>query len=314
MDKFLEKNKHLLNKPVIIFGTGRSGTTIISDCIFHHPDLAWHSNYQELFPNSSKINYLRRLFDNNLWKLVGMNTQNNKTLINQLFFRPIERYDFWEAITGKRIDFSRGFLLDEKANEEEKSKMRRHFAAMVKYQNRKRLAFKITGPARMEFLHSVFPDAIFVQIIRDPVATVRSWLEVGWSDKITDQLWWTGAYTDEELKTAKKLSSDPALFAAFQYKKLMEATEYEIRKTKANIHTVHYEDFVKDPKLFIADLIKAIGLEPSKEVDAFLEKISVQNRNHRASSSAKTVLDEPTKERIRALVNSDTTTPLNTTK
>ncbi len=306
MDKFLEKNGGLLNKPIIIFGTGRSGTTVISDIIFHHPDLAWHSNYQELFPNSTKINYFRRLFDNSLWKLVGMNTQNNKTLINQLFFRPIERYDFWEALTGKRIDFSRGFLLDQTATEEEKYKMRRHFAAMVKYQNRKRLTFKITGPARMEFLHSVFPDAVFVQIIRDPVATVRSWLEVGWSDKITDQLWWTGAYTEEELATARRLSSDPPLFAAFQYKKLMEATQYEMQKTKATVFSVHYEDFVKDPQTFVSKLIKSVGLSPAKEVDEFMQKLSVQNRNQRPSSSSKTVLDDHTKERIRMLVGSAT--------
>lgn len=307
MDKFLEKNGHFLKNPIIIFGTGRSGTTVISDIIFHHPDLAWHSNYQELFPKSTRINYLRRFFDNRLWKLVGMNTQNNKTLINQLYFRPIERYDFWESVTPKRIDFSRGFLLNERATDSEREKMRKHFAAMVKYQKRKRLAFKITGPARMEFLHSIFPDAVFVQIMRDPVATVRSWLEVGWSDKITDQLWWTGAYSEAELETAKALSKEPPLFAAFQYKKLMEATRKEIQKTKATVHTVHYEDFVKDPVNFISRLLEKLDLRPSNEVDAFMEKISVQNRNQRPASSAKTVFDEQTKDRIRAIVAEDIT-------
>jgi len=303
MSNFLERNKHLLEKPIIIFGTGRSGTTVISDILFHHEDLAWHSNYQELFPKFAGINYLRRVFDNGLWHIVGMNTQNNKSLINQLYFRPIERYDFWEAVTGPRIDFSRNFLLNERATEEEQFHIRTFFAKMVKYQHRKRLAFKITGPSRMEYLQSIFPDAMFVQITRDPVATVRSWLEVQWSNQITDQLWWEGAYDSEELAKAKEIANDPPLFAAFQYKKLMEATAYEIKKLNANVYIAHYEDFVKEPKEVIAKLMEHVALKPSKFVDAFMEKISVQNRNNRAAASSKTALSDETKMKILQIVN-----------
>jgi len=303
MSNFLERNKHLLEKPIIIFGTGRSGTTVISDILFHHEDLAWHSNYQELFPKFAGINYLRRVFDNGLWHIVGMNTQNNKSLINQLYFRPIERYDFWEAVTGPRIDFSRNFLLNERATEEEQFHIRTFFAKMVKYQHRKRLAFKITGPSRMEYLQSIFPDAMFVQITRDPVATVRSWLEVQWSNQITDQLWWEGAYNNEELAKAKEIANDPPLFAAFQYKKLMEATAYEIKKLNANVYTAHYEDFVREPKQVIAKLMEHVALKPSKFVDIFMEKISVQNRNNRAAASSKTALNDETKMKILQIVN-----------
>ncbi len=303
MNNIQLKDEYALKKPIILFGTGRSGTTVISDIILHHEDLAWHSNYQELFPKSASINYLRRVFDNRLWRIIGMNTQNNKSLINQVCFRPIERYDFWEAVTGPRIDFSRGFLLNEKATEDEYRRMRKHFSKMVKYQNRKRLAFKITGPSRMEYLHSIFPDAVFVQIIRDPISTIRSWLEVQWSDKITDQLWWTGAYSDEELRRAKELSKDPALFAAFQYKKLIQVTDYEIKKLNPDIYTVHYEDFVKNPKVFIAQMLERLQLKSSKLVDAFMEKISVENRNNRASSSSKTALSDETKNKIVEIIN-----------
>ncbi len=74
MNSFLSRYEHLLEKPIIIFGTGRSGTTVISDIIFRHEDLAWHSNYQELFPKFAVINYLRLVFDNSLWHIIGMNT------------------------------------------------------------------------------------------------------------------------------------------------------------------------------------------------------------------------------------------------
>lgn len=303
MSDFLSKNEKLLERPVIIFGTGRSGTTVISDIILHHEDLAWHSNWQELLPKSAAINYLRRAFDNSLWNITGMNTQNNKSVINQVLFRPIERYDFWESITGPRVDFSRGFLLNERATEEERSHMRSHFAKMVKYQHRKRLAFKLTGPARMEYLLSVFPDAQFVQITREPVATVRSWLEIHWSNQMTEQLWWDGAYTEEEKAKAKELAKDPALFVAFQYKKLMETTAQETAKLGADVYTARYEDFVKDAKGFIANMMQHLGLPESKRVNAFMSKISVQNRNNRSAKSDKTAISEETKRRILEIVN-----------
>lgn len=297
--------ENLLARPVIIFGTGRSGTTIISDIIFQHEDLAWHSNYQELFPNIAAVNYLRRLFDNKYWRRIGMNTQNNKSLINYFCFRPIERYNFWEAITGPRIDFSRDFLLNQTATPEEKSKMRNFFSKMVSYQKRKRLAFKITGPARMEYLMSVFPDAVFVNVVRDPVSTVRSWLEVSWADQITDQLWWTGAYDEKELSKAKELSATPALFAAFQYKKIMETTEQEIKKMKPEIYTVSYEEFVGNPKATISKLLSSVGLKESKFIDDYMEKISVSNRNSREAKSEKTHIPDDIKKEILEIVNGE---------
>lgn len=303
MNDLHSKNDQYLKQPIIIFGTGRSGTTVISDIIFHHEDLAWHSNWQELLPKSAAINYLRRAFDNGMWHIVGMNTQNNKSIINQLLFRPIERYDFWESITGPRIDFSRGFLLNERVTEEEKNKMRDHFAKMVKYQKRKRLAFKLTGPARMEYLLSIFPDAQFVQILRDPVSTVRSWMEIHWSNQMTEQLWWDGAYTEEEKEHAEQLKNDPPLFVAFQYKKLVETTAYEIEKTKADVYNARYEDFVKDPKQFISNMMDHLHLPQSKYVDAFMNKIAVKDRNNRAAASARTSLSDDTKKKILDIVN-----------
>lgn len=301
MKTFKPQTQAVLEKPIIIFGTGRSGTTIISDIIFQHEDLAWHSNYQELFPSFAGINYLRRLFDNQWWRFIGMNTQNNSSIINQLFFRPIERYDFWEAVTGPRINFSRDFLLNTRATEEEKNRIRCFFAKMVKYQQRKRLAFKITGPSRIEYLSSVFPDAVFVNIVRDPIATVRSWLEVDfWQNKGKTKLWWVGAYTSEEEEKAKQLSGEPALITAFQYKKLMETTAYEIQKLGAKVYTVKYEDFVANPTSFISNLMNYFGLSKSRLVDKYLSRISVSNRNNRAPS--KNNLSEETKRKILQIV------------
>jgi len=300
-----------LQKPIIIIGSGRSGTTIMSEIIFQHEDLAWHSNYQELIVFTPLINIWRRIFDNKLWRLkkfykyvgVSKNTrQGNQSFLELFFFNPIERYNFWEHITGKRIDFSRGFLLNERATEGEKKSIRSFLAKQVKYQGKKRLIMKFTGPARLEYLTSIFPDALIVNVVREPVATVRSLLEVGfWQRMGVDKLWWRGAYSDEELAYAQSIKNQPALITAFQYKKLMETTKFEIEKLSLHVHECSYEDFVKDPKTFMLQMMEFMQLAPSKRVNDYLENMIVLNRNERRSKTSKTEISEEMKQQILAI-------------
>ena len=84
----------------------------------------------------------------------------------------------------------------------------------------------------------------------------------------------------------------------------MEATAYEIKKLNEHVYTANYEDFVKHPKEFIANMTNYLGLKPSKYIDNFMNKLSVQNRNNRAAASAKTTISEETKIKIMQIVNS----------
>lgn len=304
------KYEELLEKPIIIFGSGRSGTTILSEIIFQHEDLAWHSNYQEILTGSTWINYFRRFWDNKIWRLVrfwkfvgvSKNTrQQFGSYFKLIIFNPIERYAFWERITGPRIDFSRGFLLNEKATDEEKFQIRSFLAKQVKYQGRKRLIMKFTGPARLEYLTSIFPDAIIVSISREPIATVRSWLEVGfWQRMGIDKLWWIGAYTAAEEAEAEKLKGNAPLITAFQYRKLMETTEQEIQKLGLNVLQTRYEDFVKDPKAFIERVMNFMQLPQSRFVDKYMDEMVVSNRN--ARTSKKTTFSDEVKQQILEIV------------
>ena len=304
-------NGKFLDKPIIIIGSGRSGTTIMSEIIFQHEDLAWHSNWQEIIVFTPIINLLRGLFDNKLWrfkkfyKYVGVSkntTQKNQSKIDLVLFNPIERYNFWEHITGKRIDFSRGFLMNEKAMPDEINRIRSFLNKQVKYQRKKRLIMKFTGPARLEYLTSIFPDALIVNVVREPVATVRSWLEVGfWQRMGIDKLWWRGAYTPEEIAYAETIKDQPALITALQYKKLMETTQHEIDKLGINVYECRYEDFVKDPKTFIYKMMEFMQLPPSKKVDAYLDNMIVDNRNERQSTSKKSAMPEEVKQQILAI-------------
>lgn len=283
-----------LAKPLIFIGSGRSGSTVISEIIFRHEQLAWPSNYQEKFPSSDSVNLLRRFFENKYWHIYGQKPQLNKvSFFNKFIFKPVEAYDFWEHITGNRIDFSRSFLINDTATAEEAHTIRSFFAKMVKNQGRSRLSFKITGPSRIAYLKSIFPDAIFINIIRDPFYTIQSWLKVDfWQDKGAHQLWWLGAYTKEEETWASSHTNHPWLLAALQYKKIQEKTNAEIAQHHVPCMTVAYEDFVEMPEKIVADILSFSALPPSNQIDRYLKENKIYNQNKKQLSNDPEMMKE----------------------
>jgi hypothetical protein len=283
------------NRPIIVFGTGRSGTTIISEALFRHPKLAYPSNYHERFPKFQKISYLRRIFDNAIWRYEGKKKQLNDTgLLNKYAFTPGESYAMWEYLCRNEVDFSRGFLLNERLSDETREHMRFYFHRIVQYQGRDRLAFKLTGPSRMGFLLSIFPDAIFINISRKPISTISSWLNVDfWQDKGMNQLWWQGAYTPQEIEWADRNSDKPHLLTALQYRKLNETLKEEIKKYKPRIYNMSFEEFTKKPKEEIRQMVDFCQLDWSNWIDKYMNNnpIRLEDRPDEVFFS-KEVLDD----------------------
>jgi hypothetical protein len=271
----------LLKSPIIIFGTGRSGTTIISEVVFQHKDLAWPSNYQNKFPKIPEINYLRRLFDNKLWRLIGRKKQlYGSALYEKVLFKPGECYAMWRYLAGESVDFSRGFLLSEKAEPERKEFIRQYFAKLVEAQGKTRLAFKFTGPPRMGYLLSIFPDAVFIHIKREPIPTISSLLKIDfWRARGRKQLWWTGPYSSKEKKWAEENRDKPELMTAFQLKKIYWADQVEISKYKPTIMSVNYEDFTAEPEQYTRRMLEFCGLPYDKKIYEYLDANPIVDRN-----------------------------------
>lgn len=277
----MSKHQALIDKPIIFIGPGRSGSTIISEFIMVHEQLAWPSNHLEMFPHADWSNHLRLLFDNRWWRLLGEKGQINRTrLFNNYLPRPAEAYPLWERLTRKEINFSRGFLLGETATAGEKARIRAVFTHLVAAQGRQRLAIKITGPGRIGYLKSIFPDAIFINVVRNQGATVRSLLKVPfWKELGMHQIWWQGAYTEAELQYFSSIRDDPGASTAFQLQKLLQTTTQEALQTKANMITVHYEDFLNDPAAVVARILRETGLQESEWITRKLLRTPLHNRN-----------------------------------
>lgn len=290
----------LLYKPIILTGVGRSGTTIIAEILFQHRDLAWPSTYQNKFPHALWINKVRPLMDNKLWSLRGQKKQVDKIpFYKNYLFRPSEANAFWKHVTKPETNFLYDFLLNKQASLEEKQSIRNVFAKLVQYQKRKRLAFKLTGPGRIGYLKSIFPDAVFIEITRDPMANVRSLLKVPfWKTRGMQKLWWQGAYTKDEQEKVLNWKGRPALITAIQYARIREKVKEEAELHKAELYSFAYEDFVKDPHKTMTAILAVAGLSPSNAIDNYLKSLKIHERNSRAFD----FFDEADREELKNIL------------
>ncbi|EJV9412992.1 sulfotransferase [Vibrio vulnificus] len=276
-----------LSAPIIFIGPGRSGSTVISEFVMAHLSLGWPDNYCEWFPALPSLAWLTRLTNNSLWHLSGEKAQLNRTLpLNNLLPRPAEAWPFWQKITRDEIDFSRGFLLHQRASAEEKQRIRRYLNQHLRAQGKPRLAMKFTGPGRVEYLSSIFPDALFINVVREPAATVNSLLKVPfWQAQGLHHLWWRGAYSNHELETYQQIRHDPVCSTAFQLSKILKTTEEEIARTKVKSLTVHYEDFVRDPQFIVHQIMHFCHLPPCERVRNKLRNSPIRDQNKAAKVS-----------------------------
>jgi len=265
-----------MDNPLIFIGTGRCGSTVISNTVMAHEELAYQSNYQEIlypFPQASGI---RNLFQNKFWNIKARPKNPSK-----LVFKPIEAYRMWNYLAGDEHNFSHGFMLGEKANEKRKVFAQGYFSTMCRFQKKEKIAVKITGPSRISFLLSLFPNAKFVLITRAFLPTLRSLLKVDyWQNFGVNQLLWKGGYSPKELELAARLKGNDALYSAFQLNKVIESTKQEIQEHKPDILTIAYEDFVYEPKKITKKILAFAGLkENSPACNAYLKALNVVDKN-----------------------------------
>lgn len=276
-------DKNYLEAPIIFVGAPRSGTSVISEIVMRHRDLAYPSQYQSRFVGNTDINYLRRLGDNSLWRFHGQKKQLNKvSRLNYFIFRSVEAYPMWNHIVREGLNFSRSFLIGETATPEEKKKISDFFRKLTRKQGKKRLAFKITGPSRLHYLLSIFPDAKVVRINRDSTAVVNSLLRVNfWQSRGMKDFWWQGAYTQHDFDWLEANRTDSALITGYQIKRVMEVTNRELQELRPSVLEVSYSDFVSDPLNSIAQILSHTGLSQDNACYDYLNENKIHNQNKR---------------------------------
>jgi hypothetical protein len=289
------------NKPVFVIGFPRSGTTVLSEAIAAHESFGWFSNYYNLMPNFPELSVINRMLDipNIGWRLRGKKKQNNNFIsaIRKLLPYSVEAYSVWESCCGEKFLYD--YLLDHIADEYEKRKINNVILKVLKFQKKNRFIAKITGPPRIGYLKSIFPDAIFIHTIRDPKAVVSSLMKVDfWKDRDgMKRPWWHNGLSKGCIDEWENSGWDPIALSAIQWREIIKIAWAEKEKIgRDDYFEVKYENFVNNPQNTLKQIMKQLGLEYSVNIDRYVathgkpKNMNYKFRQNLKPSESKTVM------------------------
>lgn len=241
-------------KPIIIHGPGRSGTTLLSNMLSLHPDLGWLSSYVNRFPKWPMLSVLNRVQNSSAIERYSRSKRK--------WPRPAEAYNFWDHFFPGFSSNNTYEQHDERFEHNVKA-CQRAINQMLFYQGKTRFITKITGSSRHQVLEKVFQNPIIIYIDRDPRAVVMSYYKLMWRYKNKQALF--------DSKSFDELLSEYISMYCNNYQEKAQLSKFYFVQ-------VFYEDLAKDPVAFIQYLTNEVGLSLDQSFTNFIKSWQV-NRN-----------------------------------
>ena len=276
-----------------MIGTARSGTSLLYKALCLHPQAAYISNWVRRFPTLPHLSVLNRLGS----RLSDAQTQAwfdgdgdayvygaHRSAWRRAFPQPAEGEPLYrragvpEAANSCEVDDAdvRG--------------VREAFNLITRYGGGRKLVSKRIGNnRRLPFLVAAFPEARFVEVIRDGRAVAYSLSQVDWWHD--SPVWW-GEGTPRQWEAK---GGDPWELSARNWVKELEAIELGMECIpESQVLTITYEQFVARPLPTLREVAEFTGLGRDAAWERRLERIDFRNgngawRNHLGPREIRTI-------------------------
>jgi hypothetical protein len=260
-----------IEDPIIIVGTGRSGSSLLHRMLCKHPNLAWLPGaVGDRFPRNPG---LYELFVRGLdFPILGRQLEK---------IRPGECYPFWEyhckGFSAPYRDLVAGDVTERKKEQIRKT------MSKIPTQKRHRLLIKITGWPRIGFLSEIFKNAKFIHLMRDGRAVANSFLHVYfWSGWKGPENWGWGRLSPAQQEEWDKYEQSFAVLAAIHWKLLMDSMEYaKTLVSDENFLELKYEQLCSDPLGVLGKITEFCHLDWTGDLEKRLGTLQVRNTNQR---------------------------------
>lgn len=266
-----------IDRPIFIVGCQRSGTTIFYRLLSSHPDLAWFSNFTDRFPGFPHLAVFSNLFPLR---------QNKFILMPMRVMIPKPREGV--RIFGKCISVNKKYLSANDVLPEDATRLINQITAHLKYHGRPRFLNKnITNAHRIGYLNAIFPEAIFLHMIRDPRANVASILNwdipisgyPSWAWKPVGNRWLSLMAKSHSSKEIRELIG----IATKRWVDAHEAVLEQRGLIKGRYIIVNYEELVSDTRGVMSEVIDHCELEWSDTYQEVVSRFKLTNMNDKYS-------------------------------
>ena len=260
-----------INKPIIIVGTGRCGSTVFHRLLAKHPDVMWLSGFCDRYPTRPA------------WNRRAVSAMGNPAL-RRLFggkIQPGECYRFWDKHAYGFSEPCRDLVRTD-VTARVKKQVRAVMEAMLT-PARHRLLVKITGWPRIGFLNEVFEDARFIHLVRDGRAVASSLLHVNfWRGWHGPQGWRAGLLSPEDQATWEAYDRSFVALAGLEWRiqmRAMEAARGALDPSR--FFEITYEAFCEQPLETCRRVLEFAELPGSPELERHVAATPIKNTSHR---------------------------------
>ena len=249
LDSYLMKkkfsNKDLRYPPIFIIGAPRTGSTLIYQVITNHFDICYISNFSAAFFHSL---YTGMILENSLLGKSPHNLFNSYYGMSGGLRGPNECGQFWYRWFPKE----RHFIAANDFKRDELIEIRNIIGAITKKLSKPIIFKNLNNGQRLQAIHKILPESLFIFIRRDPVFTAQSIL-TGRYEFYRNQKKWLSVmpkniselkkkhYTEQVVKQVyyleKQIYEDLKLFPAKQqiimrYENFCKNTNEELKRLK----------------------------------------------------------------------------------
>ena len=255
----MSKNRHL-ESPIFIIGAARSGTSLLYKTLCLNRSVAYISNWVARYPATPQLAALNRLASRmpearrRVWFSGGSNAYvygSRRPSRDRMFPMPVEGEPVYLRCGIDQLSDSGHDIDDDKIR-----RLRGAFSSIARYAGAPIFVNKrIANNRRIPLLRAAFPDARFVEIIRDGRAVALSLSRVDWWPESV--VWWYGGSPQEWEAEGR----DPWEICARNWvEELVEIERGKSAVEDSMVLTLRYESFVADPHGTLDEIASFIGV------------------------------------------------------
>jgi hypothetical protein len=249
-----------MTRPVFVLGTGRCGSTLVHEVIARHEDTGFVTNLDDLGLRTSSR------WQNDLWRRLPAGV----TKKGGARFAPSEAYRVLaKEVAPLLVDPVRDLTAAD-ATPWLRARMTSFVERRTARLDAPVFLHKLTGWPRAGFLGACFPDALFVEVVRDGRGVANSWLQMPWWPGHRGPTEWLfGPLSAERQQQWEDHDRSFPVLAALAWQLLMEAYDEARAQLPADRWLrVRYEDIVADPQARITEILDHMGLDRTPAFEA----------------------------------------------
>lgn len=265
-----------------VVGSGRCGSTLVTELIARHPDVGFVSNIDDKFALLDlKGRWNNALFNRSAERDPSLRPfRDRRRAVEGGRFRvaPSEGWDVLERQVSSIFPKPCRDLTAQDAMPWLQKRIAGFFDSRIAAQHKPAFVHHLTGWPRVGLLRSVYPQARFVHVVRDGRAVANSWLQMGWWDGYRGpDAWYLGPLSHADRQEWEEADRSFVVLAGLGWRILLDAIE----EARAGVPEdqwldVRLEDVMEDPRGQVGQIMDFLGLEWTPKFEAGFRRHTFQ--------------------------------------